>query len=258
MKITTICNQKGGVGKTTTSVALATGLARKGYRVLAVDLDPQANLEMSSGVSPLLVHGTIYEVFKGVKQPEEIIETVDLGYDVLPGGIDLAGADMDFTQTGREFMLREALTSVQDNYDHIIIDTPPTLGILTVNALAAASSVIIPMAVDIYSLQGLSQLNLLIQNVRKYCNPDLAIDGLLVTKWTARQRISNVMQIQMEQAAASIGTKVFDTHIRESVAIREVALLQADMFRDAKKANATVDYQMFLDELLEGGADNDQ
>lgn len=258
MKTITICNQKGGVGKTTTSVALATGLSKQGKRVLAIDLDPQGNLMMSSGISPLETKGSIYDVFKDKANASKIIEMTALGYDVLPGGISLAGADMDFTQTGREFMLREALASVQDNYDYIIIDTPPTLGILTVNALTAASSVIIPMAVDIYSLQGLSQLNLLIQNVKKYCNPDLAIDGLLVTKWTSRQRISNIMQIQMEQAAASIGTKVFDTHIRESVAIREVALLQADMFQDAKKANATIDYQMFLDELLEGGADNDR
>lgn len=258
MKTITICNQKGGVGKTTTSVALATGLSKQGERVLAIDLDPQGNLMMSSGISPLETRGSIYDVFKDKANASEIIETTALGYDVLPGGISLAGADMDFTQTGREFMLREALEEVKDRYDSIIIDTPPTLGILTVNALTAASSVIIPMAVDIYSLQGLSQLNLLIQNVRKYCNPDLSISGLLVTKWSKRQKISTVILQQMKSAAEKIGTKVFDTHIRESVAIREVALLQADMFKDAKRVNATIDYQMFLDELLEGGADNDR
>lgn len=257
MKTITICNQKGGVGKTTTSVALATGLSKQGKRVLAIDLDPQGNLMMSSGISPLITKGSIYDVFKGKAKASEIIETTTLGYDVLPGGISLAGADMDFTQTGREFMLREALEEVKNRYDSIIIDTPPTLGILTVNALTAASSVIIPMAVDIYSLQGLSQLNLLVQNVRKYCNPDLTISGLLVTKWSKRQKISTVMLQQMQIAAQEIGTKVFDTHIRESVAIREVALLQADMFTDAKKANATLDYQDFLKELQEGGNQND-
>lgn len=257
-KIITVANQKGGVGKTTTSLALASGLARKGFRVLAVDLDPQANMTLSSGISPLLDYGSLYDVFKGQADAKDTIQKSDLKYDVMPGGINLAGADMDFTQTGREFMLKETLQELDEGYDFIVIDTAPTLGILTVNALTAASVVIIPMAVDIYSLQGLSQLNMLINNVKKYCNPQLEIGGLLVTKWVERQTLSSVIFSKMQEAAKEIGAKIYDSKIRESVALRKVAVMQADMYEKANKANATKDYSKFIEELMKGGIDRDK
>lgn len=246
----TLANQKGGVAKTTTSLALAAGLSNRGYRVLGIDLDPQSNFSLSSGIDTVDLEETLYDVFKKNASINDILLTSSLGYDVLPGGLSLAGADMDFTQTGREYMLREALEALNKAYDYIIIDTPPTLGILTTNAMAASDSVIVPMAADLYSIQGLSQLNGLISNVRKYCNKNLKLAGLLITKYHGNQNISKAVSEKIAQIAQELNTRVFTTKIRESVAIRESQLLQSDIFKDAPKANATVDYAAFIDELL--------
>ena len=255
MKVITLSNQKGGVAKTTTSSALSAGLYNRGFRVLAVDLDPQCNFCFGCGVDMLQIEKSLYDVFKGAATVQEIAVPVAVGYDLIPGGLTLAGADMDFTQTGREYMLTEALQTVKDKYDYVVIDTPPTLGILTVNALTASDVVVVPMTADVYSVQGLSQLESLIRNVRKYCNNNLQIAGLLLTKYNERQNASRAAKDMIEDAAAQIGTKVFNTCIRESVAVREAALLQNDIFKEAPKANATIDYNGFIDELL-GGLDN--
>ena len=251
MKTTCLCNQKGGVSKTTTAAALASGLAHRGYKVLAVDLDPQSNLSYSSGADPMTLSSTIFDIFKEAIDVKSCIIQTDLGYDLLPGGLDLAGSDMDFTQTGREYMLKEALMEISDVYDYTIIDTPPTLGILTINALTASDSVIVPLTADVYAMQGLAQLDGLIGNVRRYCNADLRMAGLLITKYKGRQKISKALTDQIDAAAKQLGTKVYNAKIRESVAIREAQLLQSDIFADAPKANATIDYNNFVDEFLE-------
>lgn len=251
MKILTLSNQKGGVAKTSTSNALAAGLYNRNYKVLAVDLDPQCNLSFSCGVDMLNTEKTLFDVFKGNAEVRETIIPLKLGFDLLPGGLTLAGADMDFTQTGREYMLSEALETVSGKYDFCIIDTPPTLGILTVNALTAADYVIVPMTADIYALQGLTQLNALIQNVRRYCNKGLKIAGILLTRYNDRQIISKTLKTNIGQAAERLSAEVFKTYIREGVAVRETQLLQSDLFTDAPKANVTQDYNNFIDELLE-------
>lgn len=258
MKTITLSNQKGGVAKTTTTGALASGLGQRGYRVIAIDLDPQCNLSLGAGADILNMDQTLYDVFKGSAELPDLIQKTDLGYDLITGGLTLAGADMDFTQTGREFMLREALDSLRSNYDFCIIDTPPTLGILTVNALTASDSVIIPLTADLYSIQGLSQLNLLIQRVRKYSNKDLEIAGLLITRHDERTNVSKALMDQILLTAEKLGTKVFSKPIRNSVAIRESQVMRADIFTEAPKANATKDYTAFIDELLEKGECEDE
>lgn len=255
MKIITLANQKGGVAKTTTSIALASGLTNRGNKVLAIDLDPQSNFTLSSGADILSFKKTIYNVFKGEITAEEVITTVPLGYDLIPGGLSLSIADMEFTQLGREKLLTKALSKIKDDYDYIIIDTPPTLGILTANALIASDFLIVPMAADIYSLQGLSQLSGFIQNVHENGNPDLDIAGLLITKYNGRQNLTKALIEQIEIVAKNLNTKVFNTRIREAVAIREVALLQGDIFKEAPKSNATIDYNNFIDEFLGGMKD---
>lgn len=254
MKIITLANQKGGVAKTTTSSALAAGLANRGNRVLAVDLDPQCNFSLACGVDLLSFDQTIYDVFKDDADIMSTIAPTPLGYDLLPGGLSLAAADMEFTQLGREKMLSNALSKVS-GYDYIIIDTPPTLGILTANALMASDFLIVPMAADIYSIQGLNNLSGFIGNVHKYGNPNLKISGLLITKYNGRQNLSKTLMEQIEAAAAVLGTKVFQTKIRESVAIREAALEQSDIFKEAPKAKATLDYDAFIEEFLGGISD---
>ena len=251
MKVITLSNQKGGVSKTTTAAALASGLSQRGLRVLAVDLDPQCNLSVNAGVDVLNVAGTLYNVFKGETDVEAAIYQSDNGYSVLPGGLALAGADMEFTQTGREYMLSEALERVSERFDYCVIDTPPTLGILTTNALAASQAVIIPLTADAYALQGLTRLNGLIQNVKRYCNRELTVAGLLLTRFNDRQNVTKALRSQIEAKAAEIGTQVFKTKIRESVAVREAALLRGDIFTDAPKANATLDYTDFINEVME-------
>lgn len=247
----TLSNQKGGVAKTSTSNALSAGLYNRGYNVLAVDLDPQCNLSFSCGVDMLNTEKTLFDVFKGNAEVHETIIPLKLGFDLLPGGLTLAGADMDFTQTGREYMLSECLEQVSGKYDFCIIDTPPTLGILTVNALTAADYVIVPMTADIYALQGLTQLNGLIHNVRRYCNKGLQIAGILLTRYNDRQIISKTLKGNIEQAGQDLGTEIFKTYIREGVAVRETQLLKSDLFTDAPKANVTQDYNKFIDEVLE-------
>lgn len=251
MKTVVFSNQKGGVGKTTSAAALAAGLSSRGYKVVAVDLDPQCNFCLSSGVDMLTVKHTLYDVFKGDAQVDDVI-VPGLGYDIIPGGLALAAADMEFTQTGREYMLSEALEAVSDRYEFAVIDTPPTLGILTINALTAADGVIIPLTADVYALQGLNQLNGLIHSVKKYSNKGLKIFGLLLTKYNERQNVTKALRDQVEAAAGQLGTKLFKTAIRESVAVRESQLLHSDFLKEAPNANAAIDYEAFITEFIGG------
>ena len=250
MKTVVFANQKGGVAKTTSAAALAAGLSERGFRVIVADCDPQCNLCLSSGVDMLTVEKTLYDVFKGTAAVDDVIVS-GLGFDILPGGLALAAADMDFTQAGREYMLSEALEAVSDRYDYAVVDTAPMLGILTTNALTAADGVIVPLTADVYALQGLNQLNGLIRNVRKYCNRGLRIYGLLLTKYNDRQNVSKVLRDQVDRAAAQLETKVYKTTIRESVAVREAQLLRCDFLKEAPNANATIDYKSFVAEFLE-------
>jgi len=252
MKVITLSNQKGGVGKTTTCTALASGLYQRGYTVLCVDLDPQCNLSLGCGADVLDLSKTMYDVFKGKAEIKDIIQHISLGFDLVTGGLMLTTADMEFTQIGRESMLREVLESVQENYDYCIIDTPPNLGILVANALTASDMVIIPVTADAFAIQGLTQLYSSIQSIKKYSNPDLKIGGLLVTRHDGRTNVSKVLLENINQRAENMGIKVFSRYIRNGVVIRDAQLVGSDIFTEAPKANATQDYKAFIDELLEG------
>lgn len=249
MKTVTFSNQKGGVGKSTTAAALAAGLVHRGHRVLCVDLDPQCNLTIASGVDVMGDGAVLHDVFKGSAAAKDAITPSPL-YDVMRGGLALAAADMDFTQTGREYMLREALEDVAGEYDFAVVDTAPALGILTVNAMTAADGLVIPLTADLFALQGLEQLTMLIGRVRKYSNRDLRIYGLLITRHDDRMTISKALRERITEQAERMGAKVFSSPIRNSVAVREAQAMQADIFTEAPKANATVDYAAFIDELM--------
>lgn len=253
MKVVTITNQKGGVGKTTTAHTLCTGLAGRGFRVLAVDTDPQMNLTYTAGIMPGEVQPTLYELFKGTATPSlQAVQPTKNGFSIIPGSLDLAGADMEFTQDGREYILRKILQPIKEKFDFCIIDTPPTLGILTVNALTASDRVIIPMGADIFSLQGLAQLQGLIENVQRYSNPALTVAGLLLTRFNARAVINRELRDTMWQVARNLDTFLFVTAIREAVAVKEVQFLQGDIFKEYPRANITRDFNNFIDEFLEG------
>ena len=248
MKIITITNQKGGVGKTTTALALASGLTHKGYRVLAVDLDPQENFTYSTGTSDN--ESNIYSFLKGdEKRPP--LKKANQGFYVISGSINLADSDREFNDKGREYILKKALEPLKNEFDYCIIDAPPSLSILTVNALTASSGLIVPMNADIYSLKGLETLFALIQKVRKYSNPDLKLEGILLTKFNGRAIINKQIREQLKNIAEQrLGTKLFNSTIREAVAIKEVLFTQKDIFSELPNAKVTEDYKSFIEEFL--------
>lgn len=246
-KIITVTNQKGGVGKTTTAHLLSSGLKARGFRTLLIDLDPQSNLTFTMGADDS--HYTLYDLFKGNAEPQQAIKSTVQG-DIIPGSLLLSGADMEYTQTGREYILSEIIEPLKESYDFVIIDTPPALGILTVNALTASNSVIIPMGADIYSIQGLSQLYNLVCNVKRYTNKELSIDGLFLTRYNKRATISKDIYAELEQLASKLGTKLFKSVIREGVAIKRSQADQTNIFISEPKAGVTIDFNNFIDEYL--------
>ncbi len=250
-KIISISNQKGGVGKTTTANALAVNLKEKGYKVLAVDLDPQGNLSFSAGADTDL-SATIYDVLKGELKTQYAIQRGTV-IDIIPSNILLSSIELEFTGAQREFLLRNALKPLVPLYDYILIDTPPALGILTVNAFTASDYVLVPMLSDIFSLQGITQLEETIDRVRMQCNPDIQILGLLLTRHNPRTRFSREITGTVHMISSDLNIPVFDTFIRESVALREAQSLQRSILDYAPNCNAVIDYKTFTDELLEKG-----
>lgn len=251
IKIISITNQKGGVGKTTTTSAVAAGFKLKGYRVLCVDLDPQSNLSFSSGAETDDCP-TIYEILKGEAKTSFSIQKMP-SFDIISSNILLSGIELEFTQTGREFLLKEALNTVKDKYDYIFIDTPPALSILTVNAFTASDYIVIPMLADIFSLQGIAQLSETIERVKKYCNPNLKVEGIVLTKFNKRTILSREIKGTAELIAEKLNTSLFNSTIRSSVAIMEAQTNQQDIFNYAPKNAAAQDYMDLVEELIERG-----
>lgn len=248
--IVTITNQKGGVGKTTTAHALCTGLCNRGFHVLAVDADPQTNFTFTAGIDQQQLEADLYDAMKEQVSSLQVIQRSPQGFDVLPGSLNLAGADMEFTQAGREYRLKEVIEPVKEKYDFIIIDTPPTLGILTVNALTASDCIIVPMCADVYSIQGFSQLQGMIENVKKYCNHELTVAGVLLSMYDPRTTIDKDIREALEGIAAKLNTKVYRQTIRRAVAVKNNQIAQGDLFREYPKARVTSDFSAFIDEFL--------
>lgn len=247
MKAFTVTNQKGGAGKTSTALALAAGLALRGYKVLSVDLDAQGNMTYTAGAKS--AGATVLGVITGEIKARDAIQHTETG-DIIPANKALFGADAFITDTGKEYRLKEALEPIQDEYDYIVVDTPPTLGILTINALTACQSVIIPAQADIYSLQGIEQLAETIKPVKKYTNPALTIEGILLTRYSSRSVLSRDVAEIAEQLAAKLGTKLFKTTIREAIAVKEAQINQQSLFSYAPKAKVTEDYSRFIAEVI--------
>lgn len=247
MNVLSIANQKGGVSKTTTTQALAALLNRGGKKTLSIDLDPQGNLSFAMGAD-LNNSPTMYNMLKGELRAEHILQRTESG-DILPANILLSGADTEFTSTGREYILKESIQGIVKKYEYVIIDCPPSLSVLTINAFVASDYVVVPSIADVFSLQGMAQLNNTIQSVRKYCNPGLKVAGILLTRFNQRTNLSSHIRNLLDNATKSMDTVLFNTFIRNSITIQETQYHRENMIGYDGKSNAMSDYSNFLTEL---------
>lgn len=250
-KVVSMANQKGGVGKTTTTGALAAGFRAKGLRVLAIDLDPQGNLTFSLG-GDNETSATIYDVLRGEVKAQHAIQHAPV-CDLIGANILLSGIELEFTNTGREYLLREAIAPLLPLYDYVLIDTPPALGVLTVNAFTASDYIVVPMLSDIFSLQGITQLYETVERVRKYCNQNITFAGILLNRSNPRTLLSTEIRGTAELISESLKIPLFDTFIRSSVTISEAQSLQRSLFDYSPRNGAVKDYAALADELLERG-----
>jgi chromosome partitioning protein len=247
-KILAITNQKGGVGKTSTASAIASGLNEQGYKILAIDLDPQGNfgfcLDAEIDNSP-----TVYELMKGTASIDEVIQNRN-GIDIIPSNILLSGGELEFTKMGREFLLKNGIAPVINNYDLIVIDTPPSLNLLTVNAYTATDYLIIPMIPEILSLLGISQLRETIDLVKNVYNPKVEVLGILLNKYDKRRNLTRDVEDMANMIAKELNSRVFDTKIRTSVAVAEAPAHGESVYVHSPRSNATKDYRKFVKELI--------
>ena len=248
MEIIAIICQKGGVGKSTTAHAIGAGFAQRGYRVLLVDLDAQGSLTSIVGASAEGL--TVLDVLQRKCKPQAAIQRAS-GYDIIAASEGLA-AESVLTQTGKEYRLREALQPLSKSYDYAILDCPPSLGILSINALTAANSCIVPVQADILSLQAIRQLEGTIEVIRKYTNKSLKVRGLLITRYSGRAVLSREAAEMLAAEAEAFGTKVFSTRIRENISIKEAQAMRQDIYSYAPKSNGAKDYTALIAEILEG------
>lgn len=243
-KIFSFSQHKGGVGKTTTTATLGAALAQKGNKVLVVDLDAQQNLTYS--LLPGEPENSIYESL--TKNEPLTIYNIWENLDIVPASIDLARAEIDLsTRMAREKILKGLLDPIKDNYDYILIDCPPSLGIITTNALVAADRLIIPMTAEALPLKGLKMLDDVVKEVKKYVNPALEIGGVVLTRFDRRKTLNVEILNSLYNAYQE---KVFETKIRENIALAETALTGKSIFEYSPKSNGAKDYMALADEFV--------
>ncbi|RME94116.1 MAG: ParA family protein [Bacteroidetes bacterium] len=242
-QIISLLNHKGGVGKTTSTINIGAALVELGHKVLLVDLDPQANLTLSLGVPRQAV--TIYEAIRGESDLQPY--TVRPGLDVITSTLDLSSAEMELiNEAGREYILREIFETVIDDYDYILIDCPPSLGLLTLNALTASQYVLIPLQTEFLALQGLAKIKQVIQKVKIRLNKELQIGGVIATMYDARKVLNRDV---VETIRKYFGSQVFDTYIRDNVALAEAPAQRKDIFAYNPKSNGAEDYLSLAQEI---------
>ena len=247
-KIIAITNQKGGVGKTTTSINLSASLARVGKKVLMIDLDPQGNGTVGSGVDKAEFDKTIYDVLVDSVALKKVMVEVEAGFHVVPSDGDLAGAQVELLhEIGRELRLKNAISKIEKDFDYIFIDCPPALNVLTINAMVAANSVIIPMQCEYFALEGLSSLVDTIKKIRDTLNPKLRIEGLLRTMFDARNSLAGEVSDQLE---SHFGKKVYQTVIPRNVRLAEAPSYGLPILLYDKNSKGALAYLALAGEML--------
>lgn len=249
MKTICIVSQKGGVGKTTTALALGYALAEWGNRVLFVDLDPQCNLSYALRYDK--TRPNVYQALIRACTPKDSIQRLER-VDLMGGSNLMSSIDSALTRTGKEHRLREAINDV-GGYDWVICDCPPNLGVAIVNALTCADYVVTPIQPDAFSLQALDDLNETIKAVRQYTNPRIEWSGIVLNRYNQRATLPREIAKMVDNAARGMGTKLFKTKIRECIAVKESQALGRSLFEYAPDSNASADYRELLDEIIEGG-----
>ena len=244
-KIISLLNHKGGVGKTTSAINIGAGLVELGKRTLLIDLDPQANLTLSLGIPRQKV--TIYEALRGEAELEPY--SYKQGLDVVTSSLDLSSAEMELiNEAGREYILRELFETVIEDYDYIIIDCPPSLGLLTLNALTCSNYVYIPLQTEFLALQGLAKIKQIIDKVKFRLNKKLTIGGVIATMYDQRKVLNRDV---VDTIRKYFGDKVFDTLIRDNVALAEAPAQRMDIFTYNSKSNGATDYLNLSKEILQ-------
>lgn len=251
MKIISISNIKGGVGKTTTASVLAVGLVEKGYRVLLIDSDPQTNLTMCFIQEQIDEKPSLYHVYSNGEAVDNVKMAIKDNLDLIIGDFELCNADIQFTKAGRLKMLKKAIKNIDVEYDFVIIDTPPNLGVLSLNAFIASDYMVVPMSADSFSLKGVRLLKETLGDVADETEKELPVIGILLTRYNSRTNVSKLLEKSLNSVAELLDTKVFKSRIRQAVVLQESQIAREDLFSYAANAKVTEDYNGFIDEFLE-------
>jgi chromosome partitioning protein len=243
-KVLSISNHKGGVGKTTSAINIGAGLNKLGKKVLLIDLDPQANLSQSLGLTNQ--DKTIYGALKGEYKLEPIV--VLKGLDVIPSTLDLSGAEIELSsEPGREYILKELIDGIKNDYDYIIIDSPPSLGLLTINSFTAADEILIPLQAQFLAMQGLAKLVEVVEKIKSRLNKELKMGGVFITQYDGRKVLNRDV---VETINAHFKSEVFKTKIRDNIALAEAPAQGLDIFRYNAKSNGAEDYMDLAQEII--------
>lgn len=249
-KTVAIFNQKGGVGKTTTNINLSACLALMGKKILVVDIDPQGNTTSGIGISKRSLEYSLYDALidDSISTEDAVITTKTAGLDILPASVDLAGAEIELVGlAGREKRLRKVLDPVKEKYDYIFVDCPPSLGLLTINSLVAADSVLIPVQCEFYALEGVSHLMSTVELVRKSMNKDLEIEGVMMTMFDGRTNLS--LQV-VQEVKRYFGDKVYSTVIPRNIRLAEAPSYGLPIVKYDPSSKGSRAYMEFAEEFL--------